>query len=95
MRINNIGNCYKPNFGGKISVPDYFKPINITLDTDKITKFERRRDNVLIHYDASTGTRNYTIDKEPRIVRTNLEFNTLMNIYNAAKNSDLVIEMNK
>ena len=95
MRINNIGYCYKPNFGGKISVPDYFKPVNITLDTDKITKFERRRDNVLIHYNPSTIARNYRIEKEPCIVRTNLDFNTLMNIYNAAKNSDLVIDMKK
>ena len=93
IRLNGFN---KPTFKGQLIVPMAYESARVGLNTDKISKFEKRDKLTLIYYDEKqecmhNGVKYY----EPAIFETYLDFNTLLNAYNAAKNSQLTVEADR
>lgn len=95
MSINAI-NSSNLSFKGKLRVPFDDKHQTCELDTNKILEMEERKDSILIKYDIPVEKRHngYTY-YEPMVVRVPLDINTLLNAYNAAKASALIIDLSE
>ena len=93
IRLNGFN---KPTFKGHLIVPMAHESAHIGLNTDKILKFEKRDNLTLIYYDEKQESRHYgTINYESTIFNAYLDFNTVLNAYNAAKNSQLTVEADR
>ena len=80
--------------GGSIIVHESGSQIVNELDTDKILKIEARNDDTLIIYDRPKETRHngYTYNT-PTSFMLKQDINTVLNAYNATKNSNLKVDI--
>ena len=93
MSINSINT--NPSFKGFIIMPINTRT-SASLDTNKILKIETRNngDKTLITYDLPNQVRHngYTYE-EPSVFAVNYDINTILNAYNATKNTDLTVDL--
>lgn len=95
MSINSIN--HNTSFKGYIKLPIDNRTIG-ELDANKILKIETRHngEETLIHYDFYKNVHHngYTY-REPSVYTVDYDINTILNAYNAAKYSDLTVDLSE
>lgn len=93
MNINAINT----NFKGHIKIHELDSSVNHTLDANKILDIEAREKNrTIITYDRPKEVRhNGYIYHEPTRFHLDLDINTVLDAYNAAKNSDISVDISQ
>jgi len=93
MSINGISGV---SFKGHLIVADRFKPIDHCLESDKILGFSTQDGDTVIEYDIPQTVRHnghtYT---EPSLVSVKADLNTVLNAYNAIKDTGVTVNLTK
>ncbi len=96
MKIQPMSNVA---FKGTLKVADKSSHSIVGLDSDKILSISTRKndnDAVLLEYDYPRIVKHNGYElKEPTVFKLDYDLNTILNAYNASKNSDVTIDLSE